>query len=151
MFKSWAVTRGPSLDPSERRLAVHVEDHPIDYADFEGTIPPGNYGAGTVMVWDYGVYADITGNDAAAYHSGKMHIVLQGQKLKGEWILVKDKRAPESNRWLLIKAGETMKPITAKADDRSALTKRTMAAIAKANDAQWQSNRPAASAKRRRS
>ncbi|MGZ5021664.1 MAG: non-homologous end-joining DNA ligase, partial [Chthoniobacterales bacterium] len=102
-----------------------------------------------VMVWDYGVYQDITGNDAAAFHSGKMHIVMSGQKLKGEWILVKDKREPESNRWLLIKAGESMKPISAKMDDTSAISRRSMAAIAKDNDAQWQSNRPAAMARRK--
>ena len=101
------------------------------------------------MVWDYGVYADITGNDAAAYHGGKMHIVMEGQKLKGEWILVKDQREPDSNRWLLIKAGESIKPFSAKIDDTSAVSKRSMAAIAKANDAQWQSNRSAAATPRK--
>ncbi len=106
VLRSWAVPKGPPTELKEARLAMHVEDHPLDYERFEGTIPPGNYGAGTVMVWDYGVYGDITGNPAAAFHAGKMHLVLQGEKLKGEWILVKDKREPESNRWLLIKAGE---------------------------------------------
>jgi bifunctional non-homologous end joining protein LigD len=149
VLRSWAVPKGPPTKLREARLAMHVEDHPLDYEKFEGTIPPGNYGAGTVMVWDYGVYQDITGNDAAAFHSGKMHIVMSGQKLKGEWILVKDKREPESGRWLLIKAGESMKPIPAKVDDTSAISGRSMAAIAKANDAQWQSNRPAAMARRK--
>ncbi|HEY0367973.1 MAG TPA: non-homologous end-joining DNA ligase, partial [Chthoniobacterales bacterium] len=141
VLRSWAVPKGPPTELRESRLAMHVEDHPLDYGSFEGTIPPGNYGAGTVMLWDEGVYQDITGNDAAAFHAGKMHIVMQGQKLKGEWILVKDKREPESNKWLLIKAGESMKPLTPKLDDNSAKTGRTMAQIAKDNDAQWQSNR----------
>ncbi|MBA2241773.1 MAG: hypothetical protein H0W04_02625, partial [Chthoniobacterales bacterium] len=147
VLRSWAVPKGPPTQLREARLAMHVEDHPLEYEKFEGTIPPGNYGAGTVMVWDYGVYEDITGNAAAAFWSGKMHIVMQGQKLQGEWILVKDKREPESNKWLLIKAGESMNPISAKSDDTSAVSRRSMAAIAKANDAQWESNRPAASVK----
>jgi bifunctional non-homologous end joining protein LigD len=149
VLRSWAVPKGPPTELRESRLAMHVEDHPLDYGEFEGTIPPGNYGAGTVMLWDEGVYQDITGNDAAAYHAGKMHIVMQGKKLKGEWILVKDKRESESNRWLLIKAGESMKPFSAKQDDTSAKSGRSMAAIAKANDAQWQSNRPAAASSSR--
>lgn len=148
VLRSWAVPKGPPTKLKETRLAMHVEDHPLDYEHFEGTIPPGNYGAGTVMVWDYGLYDDITGNAAAAFHSGKMHLVLQGQKLKGEWILVKDKREPESNRWLLIKAGESLKPISAKADDTSALSGRSMKKIARDNDAQWQSDRPAKGQKR---
>ncbi len=148
VLRSWAVPKGPPTELRETRLAMHVEDHPLTYEKFEGTIPPGNYGAGTVMVWDFGVYQDITGNDAAAFHAGKMHIVMEGRKLKGEWILVKDKREPESNRWLLIKAGESMKPLSAKADDSSAISRRSMSAIAKANDAQWQSNRPSASTKK---
>ncbi len=147
VLRSWAVPKTPPTALREARLAMHVEDHPLDYEKFEGTIPPGNYGAGTVMVWDYGLYEDISGNAAAAFHSGKMHIVMQGKKLKGEWILVKDKRDPASNKWLLIKAGESMPAISAKADDTSAISKRSMTAIAKDNDAQWQSNRPAASTK----
>ena len=147
VLRSWAVPKGPPTQVKEARLAMHVEDHPLAYEHFEGTIPPGNYGAGTVMVWDYGVYEDITGNAAAAFHSGKMHIVLKGEKLEGEWILVKDKREPESNRWLLIKAGKSMKPISVRMDDRSALTKRSMSAITKDNDAQWKSSRPASSSR----
>ena len=150
VLRSWAVPKGPPTQLRESRLAMQTEDHPIDYGDFEGTIPPGNYGAGTVMLWDKGVYADITGNDASAFWAGKMHIVMQGEKLKGEWILVKDKREPESNKWLLIKAGESMKPIPAKLDDTSVVSARTMAQIAKDNDAQWQSNRPAAKATKAR-
>ncbi len=142
VLRSWAVPKGPPMKPKEARLAMHVEDHPLEYADFEGTIPPGNYGAGTVMVWDQGEYEDLTGNPAAAFHQGKMHIVMRGKKLKGEWILVKDRREEDSNKWLLIKAGEPLK-LSAKADDTSAISGRSMKQIAKANDAQWQSNRPA--------
>jgi bifunctional non-homologous end joining protein LigD len=150
VLRSWAVPKGPPLALKEARLAMQVEDHPLEYEKFEGTIPPGNYGAGTVMVWDYGLYEDITGNAAAAFHAGKLHIVLKGKKLEGEWILVKDQREPESNKWLLMKAGKSIKPISPTADDRSAISRRTMAAIAKANDAQWQSNRPAAANAARR-
>ncbi|MBA2270973.1 MAG: hypothetical protein H0W20_10310 [Chthoniobacterales bacterium] len=148
VLRSWAVPKGPPTQLREARLAMHVEDHPLDYERFEGTIPRGNYGAGTVMVWDYGEYQDITGNPAAAFHAGKMHIVMLGKKLKGEWILVKDSREPESNKWLLIKAGESMPAISPKVDDTSAISRRSMAAIAKANDAQWQSNRAAVPAKK---
>ena len=143
VLRSWAVPKGLPTELREARLAMHVEDHPLEYEKFEGTIPKGSYGGGTVMVWDHGLYDDITGDAAAAFRAGKMHVVLQGQKLKGEWILVKDKREPESNRWLLIKAGESMKAISAKADDTSAISGRSMAMIAKENDAQWQSHRPA--------
>lgn len=138
VLRSWAVPKGPPLRPREARLAMHVEDHPLAYADFEGTIPKGNYGAGTVMVWDHGTYEDITGNAAAAYHQGKMHVVLKGKKLKGEWIMVKDRREEDSNKWLLIKAGTAQK-LSAKADDTSAISGRTMKQITKANDRQWRS------------
>ena len=141
VLRSWAVPKGPPTVPREARLAMHVEDHPLEYADFEGVIPPGNYGAGTVMVWDYGDYEDLTGKPAAAFHQGKMHVVLRGKKLNGEWILVKDRRDDEGNRWLLIKAGEPLR-LAAKADDASALTGRTMKQIAKAKDKVWQSHRP---------
>lgn len=79
-----------------------MEDHPLAYGNFEGTIPKGNYGAGTVMVWDRGTYEDRTGDPAAAFHAGKLHLTLTGRKLKGEWILVRDRRDGEGNRWLLI-------------------------------------------------
>jgi bifunctional non-homologous end joining protein LigD len=136
VLRSWAVPKGPPLKLKEARLAMHVEDHPLEYASFEGTIPPGNYGAGTVMVWDQGHYEDITGNPTAAFYAGKMHVVLHGRKLKGEWILVKDRReAEESNKWLLIKAGDSQ-PLSKKADDTSAISGRSMAEIAASNDAQ---------------
>ena len=144
VLRSWAVPKGPPTKLREARLAMHVEDHPLEYADFEGTIPPGNYGAGTVMVWDRGEYEDLTGNPAAAFHSGKLHVIMRGTKLRGEWILVKDRREEDSNRWLLIKAGEALSPFSGKMDDSSAVSGRSMNEIAEANDAQWQSNRPVA-------
>ena len=97
---SWAVPNGPSLDPNEKRLAVHVEDHPVEYADFEGIIPAGNYGAGSVIVWDRGRWTPIDDPDQLL-QTGKLHFVLEGYKLRGEWILVRTKRGP--NEWLLFK------------------------------------------------
>lgn len=149
VLRSWAVPKGPPTKLKEARLALHVEDHPLEYGSFEGTIPPGNYGAGTVMVWDHGEYEDLTGNPASAFHSGKLHLIMRGSKLKGEWILVKDRRDEKGNRWLLIKAGESLPPISARRDDKSAISGRSMRAIAEANDAQWQSDRPAATASTR--
>ncbi|MEN0117931.1 MAG: DNA ligase D [Agrobacterium cavarae] len=105
VMKSWAVTKGPSLDPNEKRLAVHVEDHPLSYADFEGIIPQGQYGGGTVIVWDRGTWSPI-GDPKKAYRKGHMEFELDGEKLKGRWHLVRMKGKPEEKRenWLLIKA-----------------------------------------------
>ena len=86
-FKSWAVTKGPSLDPHDKRLAVEVEDHPLDYGDFEGTIPKGQYGGGTVMVWDRGFWH--CEDPARAYSKGKLDFTLEGEKLHGGWILTR--------------------------------------------------------------
>jgi bifunctional non-homologous end joining protein LigD len=149
VLRSWAVPKGPPTKLREARLAMHVEDHPLEYEGFEGTIPAGNYGAGTVMIWDRGEYEDLTGNPAAAFHAGKMHLILRGTKLNGEWILVKDRREEDSNKWLLIKAGEPMALIPTTVDDRSVVSGRSMREIAEANDAQWQSNRPAKGAGRK--
>jgi bifunctional non-homologous end joining protein LigD len=142
-LRSWAVPKGPPTKVRETRLAMHVEDHPLDYADFEGAIPPGNYGAGTVMVWDHGDYEDLTGNPDAAFHAGKLHLVMRGTKLKGEWILAKDHREEGSNKWLLIKAGESLSPFSEKDDGTSVLSGRSMNEIAEADETQWQSNREA--------
>jgi bifunctional non-homologous end joining protein LigD len=106
VFKSWAVTRGPSLDPHDRRLAVEVEDHPLDYGDFEGTIPKGQYGGGTVMLWDRGYWAPEPGTDAhEGLKQGDLKIMLDGARLKGGFVLVRMKRreGEKADSWLLIK------------------------------------------------
>lgn len=104
---SWAVTRGPSLDPHEKRLAVHVEDHPIDYAGFEGTIPKGEYGGGTVIVWDEGTWTPEI-DPAKAMKKGHIDFELNGQKLNGRWHLVRLRPRPGEKRdnWLLIKSDD---------------------------------------------
>jgi len=103
VFKSWAVTRGPSLDPHDKRLAVEVEDHPLDYGDFEGTIPKGQYGGGTVMIWDRGHWE--CEDPERAYAKGKLDFTLEGEKLHGGWILTRMRRREGEKRtnWLLIK------------------------------------------------
>lgn len=107
VLKSWAVTRGPSLVPGEKRLAVHVEDHPLDYGDFEGTIPAGNYGAGSVIVWDRGSWTPI-GDLKKAYRKGHLEFELEGEKLKGHWHLVRmaGKDGETRENWLLIKGDD---------------------------------------------
>jgi bifunctional non-homologous end joining protein LigD len=106
VMKSWAVPKGPSYDPSVRRLAMEVEDHPIDYNTFEGTIPQGEYGGGTVMLWDRGTYEAENGGGVNAlrdaYDRGDLKFVLHGERLRGGWVLVRMKR-PGRPQWLLIK------------------------------------------------
>src|SRR6266550_326893 len=124
VLKSWAVPKGVPYALKERRLAMPTEDHPIAYLDFEGTIPQGEYGGGTVMVWDIGTYELIDGD----YDQGKLHFLLKGKKLNGEWVLVawgKDRK-----KWFILKAGVAAKPPTAAQEDTSALTGRSMAEIA---------------------
>jgi bifunctional non-homologous end joining protein LigD len=137
VLKSWAVPKGPPYVRLEKRLAMWVEDHPLDYARFEGIIPEGNYGAGTVMVWDIGDYEILDGD----IHQGKLHLLLHGKKLKGEWILVRSKKGDDEAKqpWFLIKGGETMDP--PKNADRSVLTRRAMDRITKDADARWESHR----------
>ncbi|MGQ0811768.1 MAG: DNA ligase D [Nitrospiraceae bacterium] len=103
-LKSWAVPKGPSLDPRQRRLAVHVEDHPIEYGSFEGVIPPRQYGAGSVLLWDRGKWLP-DGDPSAAYRKGKLKFHLEGEKLHGGWNLVRMRKRSESDKdnWLLIK------------------------------------------------
>lgn len=102
---SWAVPRGPSLDPSEKRLAVQTEDHPLEYADFEGVIPEGNYGAGAMIVWDHGVYRSVDGNSPAeGLEAGKIDLRLEGHKLRGRFALVRTARGGE-REWLFFKKG----------------------------------------------
>ncbi|SDH54879.1 bifunctional non-homologous end joining protein LigD [Chryseobacterium taeanense] len=110
VLKSWAVPKGPSLDPKDKRLAMMVEDHPYDYKDFEGNIPEGNYGAGQVEIWDSGTYEPLDQNSKLSdekelfkeLHAGSLKFILHGKKLKGEFALVKMKNT-EDNAWLLIK------------------------------------------------
>ena len=108
VLKSWAVTRGPSLDPAEKRLAVRTEDHPLSYAAFEGTIPAGEYGGGTVMLWDQGDWAPIAGKSAADLEHGHLHFILRGERMRGEWLLIRLKARPKERRenWLLRKIGD---------------------------------------------
>ena len=142
VLRSWAVPKGPPTARGETRLAMHVEDHPMDYAGFEGVIPKGQYGGGTVMVWDVGTYAVKEAHPVAAYHQGKIKMELKGKKLKGEWTLVRDKRTEKEakQRWLLIKTGTNVGPISKKVDDSSAVTGRSMEEIAQEQSATWQSN-----------
>ena len=138
-FLSWAVPKGPSLDPKDRRLAMEVEDHPLDYGDFVGTIPKDQYGGGTVMLWDRGYWAPEKGFEAvsAALAKGELKFVMEGERLHGSWVLVRMK-ADEGERakpaWLLIKHrdvgavdGNVGGPDEA---DRSIASRRTMAEIA---------------------
>lgn len=135
---SWAIPKGPSLDPSVKRLAVRVEDHPLDYAGFEGEIPAGEYGAGTVIVWDRGTWVPDTQDVDAALRRGELKFTLHGTKLRGSWVLVRTRSGypPSSGRpaWLLIKhrdAYASDRDITAAMPD-SVISKRTLAATAAA-------------------
>ncbi|MGB3710167.1 MAG: DNA ligase D [Erythrobacter sp.] len=105
VLKSWAVTKGPSPDPDIKRLAVRTEDHPMSYADFEGTIPKEEYGGGTVMLWDRGTWAPIEGKSAHDLEDGHLHFTLEGERMKGEWLLIRMKSKPKEKRenWLLRK------------------------------------------------
>jgi bifunctional non-homologous end joining protein LigD len=109
VMKSWAVPKGPSLDPSVKRLAIEVEDHPIEYNSFEGTIPEGEYGGGTVMLWDRGTYGypgeadDPVDALRAGYRKGDFQFELRGKRLRGSWVLVRTRREGRKNQWLLIK------------------------------------------------
>ena len=138
VFKSWAVTRGPSLDPGEKRLAVEVEDHPLDYGDFEGTIPKGEYGGGTVMLWDRGFWVpegEMPAEDPL--RDGDLKFVIAGEKLHGSYVLVRmkfDRNKSKRTNWLLIKhKDEFAKPGDGEkvlAKDRSVASGRTMKQIA---------------------
>ena len=136
-LKSWAVPKGLPYETGVRRAAFQVEDHPISYMDFEGTIPKGQYGGGTVMVWDIGTYELLGGN----WHTGDMKVWLHGKKLDGEWHIFRIKSEDDKPVWLVMKANPGMKPLSAKQEDSSALTKRSMAKIASDNDAQWESSK----------
>ncbi len=138
VLRSWAVPRGPTLDPKEKRLAMQVEDHPIEYMEFEGTIPKGEYGGGTVMLWDLGTYQERPGS-----HDGDSKFVLTGQKLHGEFALVRMKG--KEKEWLLIKKADEAagQPVD---DVHSVKSGRTLEQIAANEGALWFSDLPAASA-----
>ena len=126
---SWAVPKGPSLDPSNKRFAMQTEDHPIEYNQFEGVIPEGEYGGGTVMIWDRGTWEPEVEDVDRALAKGDLKFMLHGQKLRGSWVLVRMRE----RQWLLIKHRDkfasTVDVITAK--PRSAVSRRTLAGIAR--------------------
>src|SRR5690242_6295884 len=143
VLKSWAVTKGPSLNPEDKRLAVHVEDHPLEYGSFEGTIPQGQYGGGTVMLWDEGTW-DPIGNPQRDLARGNLTFILHGDRLKGRWHLVRMRGRPGEGKrenWLLIKGKDEF------ADDHgeaaiekyntSVVSHRTMEVIAGGKGKTW--------------
>ncbi|MBA4089126.1 DNA ligase D [Sphingomonas sp. VDB2] len=135
VLKSWAVTKGPSIDPSDKRLAVRTEDHPLSYGDFEGLIPEGEYGGGTVMLWDRGTWQPIAGKSAKDLEKGHLHFTLDGERMKGEWLLVRMKGRPKEKRenWLLRKIDDAEAGEGDQLVERaltSVLTGRSMAEIA---------------------
>jgi bifunctional non-homologous end joining protein LigD len=132
---SWAVPKGPSLDPSIKRLAMQVEDHPVDYASFEGVIPEGEYGGGTVMVWDQGTWTAESEQVAAALEKGDLKFTLHGKKLQGSWVLVRTRGfgSKTDKSWLLIKHRDrfaSSEDITVE-KPRSAVSSRLLADIAR--------------------
>src|SRR3954447_3091805 len=150
VLKSWAVPKGPSMSPGDKRLAMHVEDHPVSYFDFEGIIPAGNYGAGTVMVWDMGTWTPL-GDASEMLKRGDLKFRLHGKKLNGEFVLAHMKaRRPGSkgNEWLLIKKRDEYVQEGFDANDaeydRSVLSQRSLREIAgDQGSAEWESSRPA--------
>ena len=115
-LRSWAIPKGPSLDPAAKRLAVQVEDHPLAYARFEGRIPAGEYGAGKVWIWDRGTWT-APGNAAQALQKGQLRFTLRGQRLRGEWSLVRTRFAGRQPQWLLIKVADAAARAGDVADD----------------------------------
>lgn len=139
VLKSWAVTKGPSANPDDKRLAVRTEDHPMSYADFEGVIPKGAYGGGTVMLWDRGTWAPIAGKSASDITEGHLHFTLQGERMQGDWLLVRMKPRPGEKRenWLLRKIDDAFAGGTDDLVGReitSVATGRAMAQIASEED-----------------
>ncbi|MEX0774470.1 MAG: DNA polymerase ligase N-terminal domain-containing protein [Phycisphaeraceae bacterium] len=140
VLKSWAVPKGPSTNPADKRLAVHVEDHPLDYADFEGVIPKGQYGGGTVIVWDAGPYhnlkMDKDGREipvAKAMEMGAVEIWLQGKKLQGGYALIHSKLRGDDKNWLLVKmkdAGANARRNPVKTEPKSVLSGKTIQEVA---------------------
>jgi bifunctional non-homologous end joining protein LigD len=145
-LKSWAVPKGIPFAKGEKRLAVQVEDHPVSYIDFEGTIPQGQYGGGTVMVWDHGTFATTSPAPARDLAAGKLHFTLSGRKLHGEWHLV---RLRDDKQWLLIRGGDDLPALSKKLEDTSARSGKTMQQIA-AGRAVWHASPPAPTAPTRK-
>jgi bifunctional non-homologous end joining protein LigD len=147
VLKSWAVTRGPSLNPTDKRLAVQVEDHPLDYGSFEGTIPQGEYGGGTVMLWDHGSW-EPSGNAKRDLARGNLTFDLLGKRLKGRWHLVRLRgRQPRDGKrenWLLIKGRDGFAnadgEIAVTTFQKSVVSRRGMEGIAKASGKSWTSS-----------
>lgn len=145
VMPSWAIPKGPSMDPKIKRLAVQTEDHPIAYATFEGVIPEGEYGAGTVMVWDFGTYENIRIKDGISVpmdqclKDGRIEIVLHGQKLRGVFVLIKTKI-----NWLFFKKSDEYSSIEdiTKTQTRSALTNRTIDEIARSHSDDTKKGQP---------
>jgi bifunctional non-homologous end joining protein LigD len=146
VLKSWAVTRGPSLDPAEKRLAVRTEDHPLEYGGFEGVIPKGEYGGGPVMIWDRGTWEPI-GDPDEGLAKGDLKFRLHGDRLKGDFVLVrmkKDRTGGKRENWLLIKkrddyAGDGSEPT--EEFDTSVKSGRSMDQILTGDSAIWTSNK----------
>ena len=148
VLKSWAVPKGPSLDPGQNRLAMRTEDHPLDYGTFEGTIPKGEYGGGTVMLWDHGRWVPEPGKDPSkTIEEGHLHFTLEGERMKGEWVMfrLKPKPGEKAEPWMLKKvtdefADDQAGDALVDNDVTSVTTGRTMAEIASGSDV-WRSNR----------
>ncbi len=153
VMKSWAVPKGPSTDPSQRRLAMHVEDHPMEYNTFEGIIPESEYGGGTVMLWDRGTYVP-NGDDAAdgadairrGYQEGRLKIAFRGKRLRGGYVLVRMRKrdADDERAWLLIKErdedADSDRDLVREATT-SIATRRTMEQIASGRSRRWSGGR----------
>jgi bifunctional non-homologous end joining protein LigD len=153
VYKSWAVTKTPSLDPAVRRLAVEVEDHPLDYGTFEGTIPQGEYGGGTVQLWDRGHWKPQSNTPERDLEKGHLKVILDGERMKGGWALVRMKDRDEKGRptrhhnWLLIKErddeADDANPDALVDEDTSVKSGRTLAEIASKSRSVWHSNKAA--------
>jgi bifunctional non-homologous end joining protein LigD len=150
VLRSWAVPKGISLNPDDKRLAVAVEDHPLDYIDFEGAIPEGNYGAGAVMVWDRGTYESLEGDPEGGFKKGKLTVVLRGQKIQGEFHLVRTRMGgrgsgDDGNNWLLFKKrdADAVAGWSLPKPSRSVKSGRTIEEIRREETARWHSSEPA--------